>query len=1378
MEVKEKNIPAQRSSADNAVKTLAALVSPVSSPTTSGIATLPLEVKAELKRQQLHLAVDGYHPIASISFRKPQSKDFSAKPLNQRDKCLCLRVSTQSKHGRRHVSIYSPLKIKNQLSQPIQVSYQELTHDVQLNRHGSTRHILGKVEPDGTMNIPSAVALQKKLQVKPVAEDSVGSASDYGDSTEPLWWKDHLKIKKETSRSSVARKLSPSSTQLLTCSNLLMQSFTFKAVWVSHSCQADDCTGICPSFYVSIEPVIRVSNFLPFLATLNIHANVSVGHSPSSYTLEPGQNVQVVESINVPTKCTFVIPSYQGSAWQASFDLHDRMPEGRMAPLLLSSFDSERPGSEGHTGRHSLTILTNVSRSVGYKGSQGQLRITFFSAYWISNSTGLTLQFKSSGIGSNTFESSDPSPILFMASALQNKLKLRIPGSNWSKSFAVDAAGTAGSVSSQSRDGRHKHRFMVETTLSNTQLTKIINIFPLFVVLNKTQEAIMFKETTPKGAPRLAREVGEAPQANASEDEAEPIVPMISVKNSWTEILPEQVLPFWPTSLKKPQSMVVKRVGSEVFSSPFPVSIPQRTLLPIDNQAAITADVSGGLGTEFFITLRPYHLGDCVVRLENLTQHSLCFTQGSQSGTEPEASCSLTIDSCKSWLYFWPNPRGERQLYWYAPQLKIKPQLAKFTEDCCGEIKYEEKSIHWQSYGDTLQRVLTFSESVQFQTIIHKKSQREQADMFMFIALEYAFLSFINKNSLEIAVLSINQSPSNWFVKIDGQEKWFPLGLKLSAAVEAAYCDPCKDKLEVTYQRKEIKIDLSELRFVEPLHGDLRRDSFPGLKFQYQRSELSMVIQASINHMQLDNQLPDAFYPVAFHPLAPRKSSRRPCIQVFIKKHFPLAAGADAYKRVDVDLQHCALRIDKGFTLSFLDFITDCRKSGDDHPDTLMKSYHELDIDYAMRNLAEDTMEKMNKLSGAKVYMEYLRFSNIQIKLSFSMGGNAHLTDVGNTQSTFGGDVVDFLFRSIGMTLTEVTDIDFSLSEFTVTCTVVTTGQMSSDLITFYKSQAISQGYVFVLGLDIIGNPLGLAKDVRKGLKDFFASADPLNFNNESHKSLAQGIRSAYGSIVGGVCGTGSKITESVGRGLNLLTFDRSFQKARGRRVKSQPSHLAESLLLSGKTFGYAFGSGVTGVVTQPKKGAQRQGATGFFKGVGKGVIGILIKPAGGVFDSISVLLGGLRRATQSDMNEVERVRLPRHTIPFEGVTKYHPYLSKGVSILHTTTNYTYFSDDVYWSHMMLTIERKKFVILATTKRLELLHLPWYSTFYRPVWSVLVEDLCKPEHSPGVITLVMNGQGERKTLESDDHETLEWFFRRLKSLRSYSKATYKTSPEQ
>ena len=45
---------------------------------------------------------------------------------------------------------------------------------------------------------------------------------------------------------------------------------------------------------------------------------------------------------------------------------------------------------------------------------------------------------------------------------------------------------------------------------------------------------------------------------------------------------------------------------------------------------------------------------------------------------------------------------------------------------------------------------------------------------------------------------------------------------------------------------------------------------------------------------------------------------------------------------------------------------------------------------------------------------------------------------------------------------------------------------------------------------------------------------------------------------------------------------------------------------------------GVTGVVAQPIKGVKEEGALGFFKGTGKGLVGLLVRPTGGLIDLTS----------------------------------------------------------------------------------------------------------------------------------------------------------------
>ena len=43
-------------------------------------------------------------------------------------------------------------------------------------------------------------------------------------------------------------------------------------------------------------------------------------------------------------------------------------------------------------------------------------------------------------------------------------------------------------------------------------------------------------------------------------------------------------------------------------------------------------------------------------------------------------------------------------------------------------------------------------------------------------------------------------------------------------------------------------------------------------------------------------------------------------------------------------------------------------------------------------------------------------------------------------------------------------------------------------------------------------------------------------------------------------------------------------------------------------------------------EGARSEGVEGFFKGIGKGLLGFLTHPAGGVIDMVSFTLDGVRR--------------------------------------------------------------------------------------------------------------------------------------------------------
>merc|ERR550532_2839234 len=89
------------------------------------------------------------------------------------------------------------------------------------------------------------------------------------------------------------------------------------------------------------------------------------------------------------------------------------------------------------------------------------------------------------------------------------------------------------------------------------------------------------------------------------------------------------------------------------------------------------------------------------------------------------------------------------------------------------------------------------------------------------------------------------------------------------------------------------------------------------------------------------------------------------------------------------------------------------------------------------------------------------------------------------------------------------------------------------------------------------------------------------------------------------------------------------------------------------KDLSMGFVGGVTGVFTKPYEGAAKDGVSGFFKGVGKGVAGLVTRPTGGIVDFASGTFDTVKRATELNDEVSRRARQARYIHP-DGVVRYY----------------------------------------------------------------------------------------------------------------------------
>ncbi|KAF2732692.1 UDP-Glycosyltransferase/glycogen phosphorylase [Polyplosphaeria fusca] len=116
--------------------------------------------------------------------------------------------------------------------------------------------------------------------------------------------------------------------------------------------------------------------------------------------------------------------------------------------------------------------------------------------------------------------------------------------------------------------------------------------------------------------------------------------------------------------------------------------------------------------------------------------------------------------------------------------------------------------------------------------------------------------------------------------------------------------------------------------------------------------------------------------------------------------------------------------------------------------------------------------------------------------------------------------------------------------------------------------------------------------------------------------------------------GTGKGLGRIVGAGfkspmefsLNVAKGFHNVPKLYGDEVRQvdKVTDLQSGVKTAVKELGLGFYGGITGLVTDPLKGAKKEGVAGFIKGVGRGIAGVPLKVMGGVFSVPAYAMKGL----------------------------------------------------------------------------------------------------------------------------------------------------------
>lgn len=306
-------------------------------------------------------------------------------------------------------------------------------------------------------------------------------------------------------------------------------------------------------------------------------------------------------------------------------------------------------------------------------------------------------------------------------------------------------------------------------------------------------------------------------------------------------------------------------------------------------------------------------------------------------------------------------------------------------------------------------------------------------------------------------------------------------------------------------------------------------------------------------------------------------------------------------------------------------------------------------------------------------------------------------------------------------------------------------------ILTHYSSQLTKQIFGILGSLAILGAPADFISNVGTGVRDFFY--EPINGAVHGPRQFIEGLEAgtqslARGVFVGVVRGA-ANMAEVLNSNLAGLTADEDFldeRKAHQRmltdamsRGKSNRS-FSDSLYLAGASVARGIKSGALGIVEQPAHYASKHGPVGFLKGVGKAMVGVVVKPVVGVGDAAVLVMNHMSDATS--LKQVlpkipKRLRraLPSHSPDKPYRVRLLPYDERAAKAQKIVTG-SESLDDVYIGH----IDIPSHLIIASDQCL------WaIDRRSREPWCVSWEEISHFSSMDGGVKVVVFSQTGLKT---------------------------------
>ena len=536
---------------------------------------------------------------------------------------------------------------------------------------------------------------------------------------------------------------------------------------------------------------------------------------------------------------------------------------------------------------------------------------------------------------------------------------------------------------------------------------------------------------------------------------------------------------------------------------------------------------------------------------------------------------------------------------------------------------------------------------------------------------------------------------------------------KTNASVSTNVGFEVKEQNVETTFKAELRLAGVSLSLINQKMKELLYLTFRDIEIKYDESPLYQTLDWTTKWIQIDNQLYGGIFPILLYPSVVQKTGRdlekHPVFRAAVTRVKDDSYGVLYIKYFTVLLQQMTLEVDEDFIFALIEFskIPGAFWSPEQNAEGKLCD-EELDVP-----------EPQKEEEGQDVYFELLHLQPIQIDLSFVR------TEVINAEDTMAfNNPFMFAVNVMTMSLGNVNDAPLRYNALLLENARTSPSVLLTNIQSHFVQESLRQVHIVLGSADFLGNPVGLFNNVSSGVADIFYEPYQGLVMTDRPQDLGLGIAKGASSFVKksvfGFSDSMAKFTGSISKGLAAASLDKEFQdQRRMSKSRNRPKHALYGITSGGNAFANSMASGIGGLARHPLEGAEKEGAMGFVKGVGKGFLGLATKPAIGAFDLASNLAEGVRNTTTVfDAEGLDRVRLTRF-IPADGIVR--PYSQRealGQFWLKTAENGKYFNES-YIAH--LELPGKELLLMLTYERIMMIRTRKLTV----EWDVPLKDVAK-----------------------------------------------------